>query len=1126
MKTPALRPTLLAIALCFGVVASLFTLSPTASAQTNITGAIAGSVFDSTGALIPGASVTVSNPATGSVYKVTASSSGTYQISLLKPGVYTVLVGAPGFKDVSATVTVGLGQVATTDIHMTAGSATQVVEVTAAAPILQTDSAEISTQFGAEQVQTLPNPGNDLTFYAQTTPGANMNTQGGYGNFEVFGLPATSNNFMLNGGLEDDPFLNLNNSGPSNLLLGTNDIAEVNVVTNAYSSVYGSFGGAQISEISRSGTNHFHGNVGYWYNWTGLNANNWFLDNQGSPRPGDVSNQWAAAVGGPIVKDKSFFFVDYEGIRFTTSNTEGVYVPSPAFQAYTLASIKSSPDAEVASEYNFYKNNIFGTYNGASGISHAVATSDPAVVTFESASKLNLHEWFLAGRYDQNIGENDKLFFHVKIDKGVQPTYSDPLNPIFDASSVQPDYESQLGFTHTFNANMVNQFLLTGSYYGAIFKVTNAAGALAVMPEVLDFIDGTFTTIGGEGFAFPQGRNVSQFQIQDDFSYTKGKQTLKAGVFFKKDNVSDFDMQEFTNPPLMLAESEYYGTFPQGGVLEDYYDRNLLNPSAGDQPVGLYALGAYFEDQWKLASNFQVNAGIRMERDSDPNSTHGNFVRLASDFYTVTGSTNTTTKPFSSFITTGHQAAFVNYTPAMFEPRIGFIWSPKGAGSHTVLRGGFGMFTDIFPGVIADNLFGNYPFTLNAGTSPDLNYLIGPNSYPTVDLTQPSLPDSAYQMDVNQANIYKNGFNKSYASLSGSSVCPMCTGYNAGVAPPNFTSAATHIHYPTYEEYSLQLQQQLGKSYAMTIGYVGNRGYHEPIQNENVNAYDGAFTGLPTAPPAGGLAFVNQIQSTGVSDYSGLVTSLTARTHYFTAQLNYTYSHALDDVSNGGISPYSFASGLIGAQIDPYNLKYNYGNADYDSRHTINANYLLTLPYWGGPHALTDGWQISGTIFFNDGYPFTLVDSAATPIAFGEYFSSAIPAQISGPLSRRCSKFVNSGDICSEWATSLATTTTINPATSFGTQERNQFLGPRYFDTDFAVLKSFNLPLEGTKFKVGAQLFNILNHPNFSQPGADANSVSFGTITSTVNPPTSIFGAFLGGDASPRIVQLKGSIVF
>jgi hypothetical protein len=1120
-----------------------------AYAQTNISGDVSGTVTDPSGASIVGATVTLTSKSTGEVSQAKTNSTGGFRISLLKPGEYTLKVSSAGFRDTASGVNVSVGSVATENIRMALGTAAQTVEVSANEELLQVEDADVSTAVSLEQTQNLPNPGNDLTFWAQTSPGAIMNTQGGYGNFEVFGLPATSNNFTLNGGDEDDPFLNLNNSGPSNLLLGNNDIAEVNVVTNAYSSEYGTFGGAQVASISRSGGNKFHGNANYWYNGTIFNANNWLLKNSelagGSPntRPGDVDNQWAAAVGGPIVRDKTFFFFDYEGIRFTTTNTGGVYIPSPAFESTVEGLVGNSTNPEVKSELPFYTSNIFGTYNAAPGASRATTIPGaPDVLTFESASKLALKEWFMAVRIDQNLGANDHAFFHAKVDRGLQPTYADPLTTAFDANSFQPDYEAQAGYTHTFNPNMVNQFLLSGSYYGAFFKMADPTAAAAISPETLYFFDGSFTNLNNDGFVFPQGRNVTQYQIQDDLSITKGKVTLKFGGFFKRDDVSDFDMQQFTTPMMLteiqalasLGETPSMSTFANGGAFLENYDRFFLNPGAGDQPVGISVLGTYAEADWKPAPTFQLNLGVRYERDFEPTSEQGNFVRLDTDFFSEAASKNTVTTQYNGLITTGHQAAFVNYTPFEIEPRLGFTWSPK-EGSSTVVRGGFGMFTDVFPGVIADNLFSNYPFTVNVSTNPDINWECGipgigcgPATAPAVDLIQAGLPDSAANMAANTAANFKTGFHQSYSVLGGETVCPMCTGLNAGMAPPNFINAANKIHYPTYEEFSLQVEHQFTKSLSLNVGYVGNHGTHEPVQNPAANSYDASFAGLPTAPPAGGFGYMNEISTEGMSNYNGMIVSIVHRSHILTLQGNYSWSHTLDDVSNGGINPFSFATGNISYQIDPYDLHYNYGNADYDSRQVINGNYLIDIPHFRGPRLAVDGWTLSGTFFYNSGYPFTLVDSGASPYADGEHYpDNTIPAAITpGSVSTRCGITKSTpGAICSAF-NSAWNAGNINPATGFGTQERNQFLGPHYFDTDFGVVKSFPLGFENANLKIGAQLFNILNHPNFGQPNGDANSTGFGTITGMANPPTSIFGSFLGGDASPRLIQFKGVISF
>ena len=218
MSANFLRKSLYAASLLVlsGAVAFSPLFQPLAVAQSTTSGDIAGVITDTSGAAIPNATITIVSKTTAATKSLTSSGSGAYRASLLQPGSYTVRVEAAGFDPVITDVDVAAGGTASANLKLTVGTNKQTIEVTSAAPLLQTENADVSTSFSMEQTQNLPNPGNDITFYAQTVPGAVMNTQGGYGNFEVFGLPATSNNFTLNGGQEDDPFLNLNNSGPSN----------------------------------------------------------------------------------------------------------------------------------------------------------------------------------------------------------------------------------------------------------------------------------------------------------------------------------------------------------------------------------------------------------------------------------------------------------------------------------------------------------------------------------------------------------------------------------------------------------------------------------------------------------------------------------------------------------------------------------------------------------------------------------------------------------------------------------------------------------------------------------------------------------------------------------------------
>jgi hypothetical protein len=456
-------------------------------AQTSTSGDISGSVTDETGAAVPGATITVKSQDTGATQVLTSNGAGTYRASLLKPGRYSVSVTAGGFQTTSTEVAVQVGQVATTDLKLSIGSNATVVDVTSEAPLLHTENADISTTFSAQAVQALPNPGNDLTYVAQTSPGAVMNTSSpsngtafGYGNFSVFGLPATSNTFTLNGTYENDPFLNLSSSGATNLLLGNNEVSEVSVVSNAYGAQYGGLGGAQVNEITQSGTNKFHGNAVYQWNGSVLNANDYFRNQTPdlTPRSFDNVNQFAASIGGPIIKDKLFFYVNYEGIRIVLPTSGTVFAPTPTYINNTIANAAVNDPAAVP----MYKQ-LFSVYQNANGYSTATPSmSDPNAQVYTYSAGNFTHEFLLTSRVDSILSSKDTAFAHFKWDKGTQATYTDPLNPIFNALSIQPSFEGTLGETHVFTPNVTNQFLFSVLWYSSVFTNQNLTAANALVP--------------------------------------------------------------------------------------------------------------------------------------------------------------------------------------------------------------------------------------------------------------------------------------------------------------------------------------------------------------------------------------------------------------------------------------------------------------------------------------------------------------------------------------------------------------------------------------------------------------------------------------------------------------------
>src|SRR5437588_2813167 len=286
------------------------------SAQSVVAGDVTGVVTDPSGAVVPNAQVSIKNLQTGEAQNATTNAQGSYRFPLLKPGNYQLTVNAQGFQATTINTNVNLGQVTTANVQAGLASASTTVEVTAEAPLIQSDNANLSTTFNSAQIDNLPAPGGDTTSYAYTAPGITISTGGGYGGFSSYGLPSNSNLFTVNGNDNMDPYLNLNNSGASNLTLGANELQEVSVVSNGYTAQYGRQAGAQVNAATKSGSNAFHGNAFYGYNGTALNANDWYANTTTpiTPRPHAVNNNYYASIGGPIVKNKLFFFADYEAL--------------------------------------------------------------------------------------------------------------------------------------------------------------------------------------------------------------------------------------------------------------------------------------------------------------------------------------------------------------------------------------------------------------------------------------------------------------------------------------------------------------------------------------------------------------------------------------------------------------------------------------------------------------------------------------------------------------------------------------------------------------------------------------------------------------------------------------------
>jgi|HubBroStandDraft_5_1064220.scaffolds.fasta_scaffold15812_2 hypothetical protein len=1100
-------------------------------AQSNTEGAIAGTVTDPSSAVLPNVTVTIKSLDTGFTASQTTSSSGAYSFPLVGPGNYVVTIGATGFKQFSARTTVQVGQTTSVNAKLEVGAAGTTVEVSGEAPLVNVDTADPSTGFDQNLVANLPNGGNDLTAVAYTAPGVVMNTGGGYGNFNVNGLPATSNMFTVDGENQMDPFLNLNNSGPTNLMLGKNSIQEATVVTDSVSGQYGQQAGAQVNLVSKGGTNAYHGNV--IYQWTGsyLDANDWFNTAQ-SPavaRPFANNNQWAASFGGPFKKDKAFFFIDTEGIRYIVPATQTVYSPTPGFLTDTLNNLTSggavangyaAPSAATIATYTtasqiwqaapgYLANpgaaNLLGPSSCADGFTGATPNVSAATLSagciesYQASPALPAKETLLIGRFDYNFGPKDRAFFRFDIDTGTQATYADPIDSAaFSAASYQPAYNNDLTWNHAFSGTATNQFVAAISYYRAIFDLKTTPQDSPFNYSLYLVADAPVTGLNQDALAFPQGRNVTQYQFVDDFAKSIGRHSLKFGANFRRYDISNYDASQYVTP---LVEPGLVDFFNGS---DSYYSQN--NPLHQSAPMNTGGIGVYAEDGWSINSKLKLTLALRAEHNFNPTCNTDCFTLPTAGFATVAAQGFDT--PYNQALGIGRNKAFNSVQSIAWSPRVGFIYSPQ---SKTVFSGSFSLLTDAFPAFITDS-FVNVP------------YLIGVNQFGqdfgggNVAWADPAGAAAVTQIT---ADTIRNGNGATPSLANGLTAQELI---DAGGAVPNITGFPNKLLTPQIQEWNFSVQQQLDSKSKLTVMYVGNHGIHEAYLNTTLNATSpsGVF-GYSAVQPDQRFGTYGEWYSGAISNYNGLTASYSRRmTAGLVANASFTWAHSLDEISNGGLLGYGVHN-ILG-QINPAGLRINnYGNADYDIRHSFNANYVWTDPYHFSSRFMNvffGNWLFSQNFIARSGLPFTVVDGT-TAIENG---GTATPAQVLGPAQQSCQ---NGNSQCFNSANFAAA----SGLGFFPTQMRNQYRGPGFFTSDFSFGKNFAIG-ERVKLNIGASIYNIFNHPNFQNPvdswtgsGCSADG-SCGQITGQAAPPTGAYGSFFNGLPAGREGQIQGKITF
>ena len=1151
--------------LLLAVLLALASWANKLNAQTTTSGGLTGVVSDPSHALVPDAGVEIKDNAKGTTQFTKTDREGVYRFFFLAPERYTLTVTHAGFRKESRMANVLLGPPVTVNVTLELATEHATVNVTGEAPLIQSENGDVSTTINQQQVAEVPNPGGDITYVAQIAPGAVMNTdQSGLAYFSILGMPGTSNLFFLDGMSENDNGLNLNLVGSLNMLLGQNQIQEATVVSTGYSGQFGGAAGANINFITKSGSNQFHGNAQYYWNGRAFNANDWFNNANGQGRPFDIANQWAASLGGPIQKDKLFFFFDSEGTRLLLSQNFFVVIPSPQFEVATIANIDSRFGSTSASDA-FYKK-IFALYNAAQGAKSAapgsftgplgctgfsdqntgLGVTVPCAAHFFTTRGHPTSDTLTSGRVDWNASSNDRAFLRVQYDSGHSADVVDPISPVFDAFGHNPWWQGQLMETHSFGSSAASQFLLGGHYFRPINQVQNPSQTLSAFPNYLNFgVSNTFTNLG-DGLAFPGGRPTTQFQISEDGVKTWRNQKFGFGANFER-----IYWTTLVNTNLLgVLTPQTLDAFYQGGVDPaspdtDYTELLQGFASHTSERISFYTFGLYGQDEWHARSNLTITLALRAEHRSDPVCKQRCFARLAGNFGSLSHDPG---QPYNQAILSNQKQAFAEVDNILWTPRFSFAWQPFGVSRNTVIRGGIGIFYD--------PVSGNHTLTLSS--NPPIFDI-----YPVFRDNLAPGERTSLSKDAAASNAaFLNGFASSQTLAQIRAASP-------GFTPPGITNPATQMRAPQYQRWSLELQEAFGARTSLNVGYFGNHGIYELVQNPNANAY--GFGSLPTGmctsppvPPCADPRFtgVTQLATNGVSNYNGLVASFRHRLSRWTPgffQLNYTYSHAFDEVSNGGL--YSFTYGSSIYPQDPNNLRGSYGPAEYDVRHSLNANYVWEVPVKAalggrGSNRLVDGWQISGTVFARTGFPYTVIDNAegsalnaknffgtiyAVPVApfrpgapcgAGAAYPPALhpcqPPQLlaDGVTPNPNALFVQSGCETGFNTGTLPTASSPcgGPTVSFA-QGRNHLRGPGYFNTDLTIMKNTKLR-ENATLGIGFQFFNFLNHPNFGFPDNFSSDQTFGQILYLEQSPTSIVGSGIGGDAAPRMIQLKAQIQF
>ena len=1086
------------------LILALVLLLPGVLAAQSFRGSIRGKVVDPSGSLIAGAKITAKNGATGQVREVVTGDDGAYVMAELPAGGYVVMAESTGFSPVAQNVIVNVGSDTTADFDLASvQKRVEQLTVTGEAPVIDTTRDVLSEVVDQKLVSQLPLNGRDFGKLVALSPGATVDpsgvagTQGGFGQFNIDGNRDRSNNYTLDGTDNNDPFFNnsaLNQVGiggaPASLL-PIDAIQEFNLQSQ-FGAEYGRNSGSVVNIVTRSGTNKLHGSAFEFFRNSALDARNFF--NTQEHKSVFQNNNFGASLGGPIVKDKTFFFGAYEGQRERVGSDFLLLVPtqSQIQQARTIAGALNGTPANPV--INPALDSILAFYPMSN------TSQIPGVVR------------------DQNNGDN----FIVKIDENLTSTelltgryafsQSDQTFPFgspggYGAGSRLPQFAQtsptrvqvvSVSLLSSLSRSQINEIRFGYSRYRTSFSSLDAnfdpasiglnlgTGKLG-LPE-FDFTN--IENLGATGFSVPRGRTSQTYQILDNFTWLKGHHTLKFGGEFRRASISNFNdnlergIYQFTagvglSPdPVVDALANFY----TGGTQDTSFCCAFVSVNAGNtqRTTDNNGFSFFAQDDYRLKPSLTVNFGLRWEYFG-PLSEQSNLI------------SNLGRDGNLAMVGTDGLNGLYNRDLHDFAPRVGFAWS---AMKNTVVRAGYGIYFDYVP---QDLLIANFTTSAGVATNP-----IGPRRVLPL-----SYDPTAF-----------NGTNPNAPILNGIASPP----YSIFVTPRDF-------HSPYTQNWNFNIQQRLAQNASFEARYVGSKGtklvrltdLNEPDANgDRPNTNYGAIDALTPSSSSSynALQAIGRVQNThGVSGFAA-----------------YVWSKAIDDASDG----IDFVPGAAFPQ-DPGNLTAERGPSLFDTRQRFTAAINYALPSWKAARGFGSGWELNTIITIQTGRPIPIANSTDTS---GRYYFNQRPNVVPG---------VN--PILHDWNTStgyLNPLAFVQPAYgTFGDLGRNSIFGPGFRNVDFSVIKNTRIG-ERLNLQLRAEFFNIFNHPNFAlpahnitpgyidngspgspqvvpNPGAYVNGditqslLPMGVITQT--PDVAQTNPGLGG-GGPRVIQLGAKLTF